>query len=517
MAVLLKCIRFLRLSPTHLPYKLLSTCSPPCTDRNGLVLGVYSDECKEELILTPTAEKYNKSVDGQLLNSLTLIEKIKEGKSYVFWCLDKQYQAVAVVGLGKKCQGYDKLEMLEKDKEAVRVAASAGCKSLQEIGIRTICLEDLGDAEAAGEGGTLGLWKFQECKTKQECPPAVNLYSGSDCNIELFRTGVIKANAQNFARQLTDMPSNLMTPTIFTQRVEEAFAGLDVCIQVHDEEWAKKKHMNAFLAVTQGSCEPAKFIELDYNKGNSDDGPYTLVGKGVTFDTGGISLKPASKMDEMRGDMGGAASCVAALKALACLNTQANIKVLIPLTENMPSGKAIKPGDVVRAMNGKSICINNTDAEGRLILADALAYSCYFKPKWVMDVATLTGAMRVALGSAASGVFTNSDRLYQCLEKAGAVTGDRVWRMPLWNHYKKQICENTGYDLCNIGNAPGGGSCTAAAFLQEFMPPKVDWLHVDIAGVSGPESNIPYLGKGMTGRPTRTIIEFIDSQTRTFC
>ncbi|KAJ8933100.1 hypothetical protein NQ318_010681 [Aromia moschata] len=187
--------------------------------------------------------------------------------------------------------------------------------------------------------------------------------------------------------------------------------------------------------------------------------------------------------------------------------------MLIPAVENMPSGSATKPGDVVVARNGKSICVDNTDAEGRLILADALCYTSEFNPKWVLDVATLTGAVRVALGDACTGVFTNSNKLYSELENAGSDTGDRVWRLPLWKHYGKTLAEHSAYDLNNIGKGKGGGSCTAAAFLREFVPEKTEWMHLDIAGVMGPQDNTPYLSKGMTGRPTRTLIEFIRSQT----
>lgn len=172
----------------------------------------------------------------------------------------------------------------------------------------------------------------------------------------------------------------------------------------------------------------------------------------------------------------------------------------------------MKPGDVITARNGKTICVDNTDAEGRLILADALCYSEKFKPKWLLDIATLTGAMRVALGNSATGVFTNSDQLYGLLQESGAYTGDRVWRFPLWKLFTKQVANNAAYDLNNIGKGKGGGSCTAAAFLREFVPENVDWLHLDIAGVMGPADSTPYLGKGMTGRPTRTLVEFVRRQ-----
>lgn len=301
-----------------------------------------------------------------------------------------------------------------------------------------------------------------------------------------------------------------MTPTIFAENALELTKNLDISVEIRDQKWAETEKMGSFLAVSKGSIEPPKFLELSYKK--SDSNPFVLVGKGVTFDSGGISIKPSALMDQMRADMSGAACVLATLYGLASLKSSVNIKVLIPLTENMPSGSAIKPGDVITARNGKTICVDNTDAEGRLILADALSYSSKFNPKWVLDIATLTGAMKVALGASATGVFSNSNNLYQILEEAGSRSGDRVWRMPLWKFYSKQMTENAAYDLNNVGKGKGGGACTAAAFLREFVPEKTDWLHLDMAGVMGPDDTTPYLGKGMTGRPTRTLIEFIEAQ-----
>lgn len=277
-------------------------------------------------------------------------------------------------------------------------------------------------------------------------------------------------------------------------------------VLVRGYEWAKERNMNAFLSVTNGSDEPPVFMELTYKGGDHSEKPIAIVGKGVTFDTGGISLKPSANMDKMRADMGGAACTVGAIYAAAALKMPINIKGFIPLCENMPSGRATKPGDVVIASNGKSIKIDNTDAEGRLILADALVYASQHKPRAVIDMATLTGAMAVALGSGAAGVFSNSGNLWSLLHQAGGVTGDRVWRMPLWTHFSKQVTEGMA-DVNNIGKAGyGGGSCTAAAFLQQFVSCD-HWCHIDIAGVMENRDEVPYLGKGMSGRPTRTIAQ----------
>jgi len=221
-------------------------------------------------------------------------------------------------------------------------------------------------------------------------------------------------------------------------------------------------------------------------------------------------------MDEMRADMGGAACVVASIKAAAELKLKVNIIGLIPLTENLPSGTATKPGDLVVAMNGKTIIVDNTDAEGRLILADALCYAQEFKPRFILDIATLTGAMRIALGGVATGVFSNSTEIWENLRSAGTVTGDRVWRFPLWQHFNDKMTKSVkAADVNNLSRGKGGGSCTAAGFLREFAGNDAPWLHLDIAGVMGPSNDDTasnYLAPGMTGRPTRTLIQFLQQQ-----
>ncbi|XP_059482777.1 cytosol aminopeptidase-like isoform X4 [Neocloeon triangulifer] len=432
---------------------------------------------------------------------------LKKGKTRVFFGLPG-YSAVAVAGLGKKGLGYNDQENINEGLEAVRAAASAGCRSLQELEVAKIEVDSFGDAEAAAEGANLGVWKYQGPKSKKAKPlPVIEPFEKSGTN---WSNGVAKADAQNFARRLMDTPANLMTPTIFAQEAASVLSKVNVEVEIHDQKWAEEKKMGSFLSVTRGSDEPPRFLEMSYfGASNSLSKPVVLVGKGVTFDTGGISLKPPGKMDEMRADMGGAACVVATLKAAATLKIPINIKGLVPLCENMPSGRATKPGDVVTAMNGKTIQIDNTDAEGRLILADALWYAAQSPNRVIVDMATLTGAMTVCLGQAAAGVFSNSNEMWEELQKASCQTGDRVWRFPLWNFYTKQISEIPGADLNNIGKGPGGGSCTAAAFLKEFVGDSV-WMHLDIASVmSSSGSEVPYISKGMAGRPVRTLIQFL--------
>ncbi|XP_053407278.1 cytosol aminopeptidase-like [Mercenaria mercenaria] len=324
--------------------------------------------------------------------------------------------------------------------------------------------------------------------------------------------GKIKAEGQNWARHLMEMPANRLTPALFVEAVQNKLSNRsNITINVRDRSWIESESMNAFLAVSQGSVEQPYFLHIEYKHPDCNmSSPIALVGKGVTFDTGGISIKPAASMDQMRADMGGAACAVGSLYAVDRLDLPVHVHTFIPLCENMPGGRAIKPGDVVRARNGKTIQIDNTDAEGRLILADALNYAETVNPRLILDMATLTGAIDVALGSGATGVYATSTDTWNILQKAGCNTGDRMWRMPLFNHYTKQVTDSQLADLNNIGkHARSGGSCTAAAFLREFVTNK-NWLHLDIAGVMANKDEVPYLGKGMAGRPTRTVVEFIE-------
>uniref|UniRef100_A0A1B6BYN6 Cytosol aminopeptidase n=1 Tax=Clastoptera arizonana TaxID=38151 RepID=A0A1B6BYN6_9HEMI len=478
--------------------------------KKGLVLGAYNDGAKGETItFTEAAQEFDDNVCGMLTKHLQ-VSGLKKGKSRVFYNLTPEYEAIAVVGLGKREQGYNELEEIEESRESVRIAAAAGCRKLQDIDVREIYVEHLGDPEAAAEGAILGPWVYQEnkMKEKQKQIPKIEPYKH---NAEMKRnwdTGVLKAEAQNISRRLSDTPANQMTPTVFAKNAEELLKPLGVKVYAHDRAWAESKKMYSYLSVTNGSAEPPVFLEMCYNGGAESD-PVVLVGKGITFDSGGISIKPSAEMDQMRADMSGAACVLATLYAVANLKLPINVVCLTPLCENMPGGRATKPGDVVTAMNGKTIKIDNTDAEGRLVLADALCYAATFKPKFTLDIATLTGAMMVAIGQSATGVFSNSTPLWELLHKAGEQTGDRVWRFPLWDHFSKRVADYPSVDVNNVGKGGRwGGACTAAAFLWEFAP-KGDWLHMDMAGVMGPDNDMPYLQKGMTGRPTRTLIQFL--------
>lgn len=304
------------------------------------------------------------------------LDGISKGETRVFWNVG-DYPCVAVTGVDESPADCP-LENVNAANESIRIAACAGYKALLSYKLTDIYFDNFGKfAQSAAEGAHLSAYKFQEYKeeSKRTKIPKIHLAEGAENKAEWER-GKIMASAQNFARILMESPANLMTPTIFTETVKKQYEGLkNVQLTVHDEAWAKEQKMNLFLSVTNGAAEPAKFLEIKYSGGKSGQKPVALVGKGITFDSGGISIKGAAKMDQMRGDMGGAANVVAAIYALSKLNAPVNVVGLVPLCENMPGGRATKPGDVFFARNGKSVCVDNTDAEGRLILADALCYA----------------------------------------------------------------------------------------------------------------------------------------------
>lgn len=309
----------------------------------------------------------------------------------------------------------------------------------------------------------------------------------------------------NEARELANLPGNICTPGYLAQHARKLARGeAKLSVSVLEEKKMKELGMGSLLSVSAGSDQPAKLVVMNYKGGKAGQKPYVLVGKGITFDSGGISIKPGAKMDEMKYDMGGAASVFGTLRTVTELGLPINVVGIVAAAENMPSGGATKPGDVVTSMAGKTIEVLNTDAEGRLVLCDALTYAARFKPRAVIDIATLTGACVVALGSHATGLYANNDKLAEQLLDAGTESHDRAWRMPLWDDYQKQLDSNFA-DIANIGG-PGGGSITAACFLARFAE-DYHWAHLDIAGSAWDSSP-----KGATGRPVGLLSEYLIEQ-----
>ncbi len=361
------------------------------------------------------------------------------------------------------------------------------------------------------------LYRFDQLKSKKDGKPYVlntltlNIANRADVSVaeRAARESAAIADGMDLAKNMGNLPGNICTPTYIAKQAKALQKEYKtIKVNVLDEEAMAKLGMGSLLAVSRGSDEPAKLITLEYQGGNKNDRPIVLVGKGVTFDTGGISIKPAATMDEMKYDMSGAASVLGTLCACAQLQLPLNVVGVIPTTENMPGGSAIKPGDIVTSMSGQTIEILNTDAEGRLILCDALTYSERYNPDVVIDIATLTGACVVALGKVACGLLGNHPPLVQDLLKAGQTSGDRAWEMPLWDDYQDQLRTNFA-DMANIGGRDAG-TITASCFLSRFTK-KFQWAHLDVAGTAWHSGE----QKGSTGRPVPLLTQYLIDRSST--
>ena len=363
-------------------------------------------------------------------------------------------------------------------------------------------------AQAVARGVLEATYSYRE--TKPSAAPAtslvrVTLLSQAELRADLqagLDEGAAMGEGTRLARELANRPANLCTPTHLAEQAKDLGKRHGLKVQVLEATDARKLGMGAFLAVAQGSDQPPKMIVAQWQGGARKAAPIVLIGKGITFDTGGISIKPAAEMDEMKFDMAGAASVLGTLEALARMKAPVNVVGIVMASENMPSGRAVKPGDVVTSMSGQTIEILNTDAEGRLVLCDALTYAERFKPACVVDIATLTGACVIALGHQRTGLFANDDALAQSLAAAGDRTGDSCWRMPLDDAYDEGLKSNFA-DVANVGPR-AGGSITAAKFLQRFAG-AYPWAHLDIAGTAWKSG----AQKGATGRPVPLLTQFV--------
>jgi len=316
------------------------------------------------------------------------------------------------------------------------------------------------------------------------------------------RTGVVAGEATNYARRLVNLPGNLVTPGRLAREANDSAQAFGLEVEVLGMDRIVELGMGALAAVARGSDEPACLIVLRHHA--SEGSPHVaFVGKGLTFDSGGISIKPSDKMETMKQDMAGAAAVVAAIRAVAQLGLDLSVTGIVPATENLPSGRALKPGDVITAMNGKTIEVISTDAEGRLILADALAYACELGATHIIDVATLTGACIIALGHVAAGVMGNDTALVEALLDAGEQAGERMWRLPLFPEYRASL-DSSIADIKNVGGRPAG-TITGGWFLREFVGDTA-WAHIDIAGTAWSEKDEPHEIAGATGAGTRTLI-----------
>ena len=417
---------------------------------------------------------------------------------------------VAIAGLGKR-------QDFNVDK--IRGVAGEFCRALRKLNCHKIAtilhgtgaggIDPEASAEAIAEGALLGLYSFTKYKKPEyEDIEKILIVVTEREKVPILEPAIAKrklvAEATNLTRDMVNEPANYMTPSQMAEVAKEIASKYKLEFKVFDREDMEAMGMGALLGVAKGSNQPPKLITLAYKGDERSEKVLGFLGKGITFDSGGISIKASEGMDEMKGDMAGAAAVMTALGAIAQLKTKINVTAVIPATENLPSGTALKPGDVLKAMNGKTIEVMSTDAEGRLILADALSYAQKLGLSPLIDLATLTGACRVALGTFYSGLFGNDQDLVNKVLKAAERTGERMWQMPMPEEYKEQ----NKSEIANVKNTGNryGGAITAALFLAEFVD-NTPWVHLDIAGPALSNKESGYIVKGATGVGVRTLVE----------
>ncbi len=423
---------------------------------------------------------------------------------------------VAFIGVGK---GFDEL-----DAESVRRYAASVVRAAEEMRVTEVALvvpssgalDPAAAHQAAAEGLLLAGWRFRELKTgvgEDEEPivvagaTLVSLAGEVDALAAAVETGRILAEAENLARTFQSRPGNVATPTALGLAALQLADDHGLRVDVLGPDRLREEGMNAILAVAQGSAQEPRLIVLSHDGGQAGEPPLVLVGKGLTFDAGGISIKPAAGMEDMKFDMSGGAAVLAAMTAVARLDIPRNVVGIVPSSENLLGASAVKPGDVVRTRSGITVEVINTDAEGRLILCDSLDYAVELEPEAIVDCATLTGAVVIGLGHQAIGLLGTDQALVDELMEAGEATGERCWQLPLWPEYRKQLKSETA-DVKNVGGRPAG-TVTAATFLREFVK-DVPWAHLDIAGTAyGDGNDLPYRRKGGYGVPTRLLVEWV--------
>jgi leucyl aminopeptidase len=420
-------------------------------------------------------------------------------------------ERVIVAGLGKE----EKLTL-----SVIRGITAEACRFLRRVGATQVATIAHGagvggidaekSAQAVTEGAILGLYTFRRHQTKEEDTKEIEqvlIVEREEKKVSILQRGCtmgrIMSEATNLARDMANEPGNYMTPTNMAEIAQSVADEWGLDCRILEQVDMEKLGMGALLGVARGSTQPPKLIVLSYKGAKKSKGSLGLVGKGITFDSGGISIKPSEKMGDMKGDMAGGAAVIAAMRAIGELRPKINVTALIPATENLPDGSAYKPGDIVRASNGKTVEVMNTDAEGRLILADALSYARKFGLSPVVDVATLTGACHIALGDLCTGAFSNNQDLVDSVIKAGEEAGEYIWQMPMYEEYK----ELNKSDIADIKNSAGrwGGAITAAQFLAEFIE-DTPWVHLDIAGPFLSDKDRNYIVKGATGVAVRTLV-----------
>ncbi len=476
--------------------------------------------CEGDAFSKQDAALFDKALGGALRELVQAKEF--EGKVGEVVLVHTQGKAPAkrliLVGLGKrKTVGLDHVRQAlgQATKRARQAKAGSITSMVPTVIPRGASVSDV--VQAMVEGAVLGTYQFTAYRSEAAGHEVASFSLMTPHKAQLrqvtegVRRGMATAEATVFVRDLCNHPSNVMTPTKIANEAKAVAKETGVSLKIIEQKEMEELGMGALLGVAKGSHEPPKFIVLHYyGAKKKDDRPVVLVGKTITFDTGGISLKPAENMEQMKADMTGGAEVLAAIRAAARLKLPLNLISILPVAENMPGGRAMRPGDVVKTLSGKTVEVQNTDAEGRLILSDGLAYATRFKPAALIDVATLTGACVIALGQFAIGMFGTDSRLKEALRKAGLYAGERVWEMPLWDDYFEQLRSDVA-DMRNIGGR-GGGMITAALFLSKFVG-DCPWVHLDIASTDWSDRERAYIPKGPTGIGTRLLIQFLIDRT----
>lgn len=486
---------------------------------DALVVGAIRRSNGQGIQLTQQATLVDGLLDGLLSKSAASGEfKAQAGELLTLHPQGRlAVTRVLVVGLGNE----QKLRT-----QGIRHASACAARHLQATGAQsiTLALDPTSTSwnssqlvQAQVEGALLGLYTFriyQQSSQETKSVQTISVLSTEalrDEAAQAIKRGQIYADGTNLARDLVNEPPNVLSPGEMANRASAMAKAVGLEYEVLEKEQMTKLGMGGLLAVAQGSAEPPYLIILRYRGAPDQKSALALVGKGITFDTGGISIKPADHMDEMKGDMGGAAAVIGAMQAIARLKPRINVTALIPTCENMPSGTAYRPGDILRISNGKTIEIVNTDAEGRLILADALSYAVKQGLSPIIDLATLTGGVVVALGETTTGLFSNDEALTSDILAAARETGEKYWPMPMDDEYRERIQS----DIADIKQSGGriASSITAAKILEQFVD-NTTWAHLDIAGTSYVESRKPYQEKGGTGVGVRTLAEFVVRQAQ---
>ena len=481
------------------PQPTLSNDAPEQVACDAIVIGAFDD--KGVATLEDAAASLDAALDGELTSYLT--ERDFKGKLGSFELIPTlgriAPKAIAVVGLGSK----DKVGPNE-----IRKAAGGAAKRLSDRTVIATTLSasiDKGAAPAT-EGFLLGPYRYTRFKSdpKSIKTQQIILLGGAQADVD---RGVILAEATTLARDLQNEPPNSLTPDALARKAQEVADVNGLECEIWDEAEVERRGFGGVTAVARGAINPPRFIQLRYAPEGAT-GKVAIVGKGVTFDSGGLSLKPAGSMENMKSDMTGAAAVIAAMSTLKRLGVKTEVLAFVPTTENLPSGDSLKPGDVITHYNGMTTEVNNTDAEGRLILADAMAFACEQQPDALVDVATLTGGIMVALGLRISGVFANDDGIWAEINAAAEAAGEPVWRMPLEDEFKRDLDSDIA-DMKNSGPR-WGSAIVGAIFLKQHMKEGIPWVHLDIAGTDWADKPHDLGPKGATGVMTRTLINWLE-------